>query len=393
MPTPVLSSITATADQLSALDVADPHQLQTLLEVLDGVKDPRDPRGIRHRCAAVLAVACAAMFTGCVSFVAIAEWIAAASAQMLDAVGLDPARRPSEPTIRRLIERVGAAAFDTAVNRFMARKSTAAQAESAGLVGYAVDGKTVRGAREAGTVAPHLLAAMNIGTRTVIGQLSVGEKTNETTCLIPLLTAVGAHGVLVTADAMHAVASLARAIVTDCRAHYLITVKGNQPKLKTQLAQLPWDDIPVGHTEKDRGHGREERRTLQVCEVAAGLGFPYARAAVRIIRERRRLGAKKWESETVYAITDLDAADAQPHVLAYFAREHWQIENGIHYVRDVTLGEDASRIRTGSGPQVMATLRNLTIGLHRLAGAENIASALRKAAWDPRIALKLLTTR
>ena len=394
MPTHALSTIGAAATELSdaGADPTDATGRASLLEVLAGITDPRARRGVRHRCGAVLAGACAAMLAGCVSFVAIAEWIASIPAEVAAALGIDPLRRPSEPTIRRLIERLDGPSFDTAIHAFIAARSTASVDESPALTGWAVDGKTSRGARTTDTVAPHFLAAMNITTRTVIGQLEVGEKTNETTRLIPLLGAIGAHGVLVTADALHAVASLARAIVTDCRAHYLLTVKGNQPKLKRQLSQLPWKDIPTAHREDDTGHGRHERRILKVCEVD-GLGFPHAKQALRIERKRRPRGTKKWSTETVYAITDLDALAAQPATLAHFARQHWQIENAIHYVRDVTLGEDASRIRTGSGPHVMTCLRNLTIALHRLDGATNIASALRHTAWNAHTVLNKVLTR
>lgn len=85
-------------------------------------------------------------------------------------------------------------------------------------------------------------------------------------------------------------------------------------------------------------------------------------------------------TETVYAITDLAPHQARPDELAAWIRGHWQIENALHWVRDVTFGEDLSQIRTGAAPQVMATLRNLVISLHRLAGSTNIAKALRHHA-------------
>ena len=86
---------------------------------------------------------------------------------------------------------------------------------------------------------------------------------------------------------------------------------------------------------------------------------------------------------TVYAITSLGFAQASPARLADLIRGHWAIENGLHYVRDVTFAEDASQVRTGSGPSVMARLRNLAIGVLSRAGPVNLAAALRHHARDP----------
>ena len=98
----------------------------------------------------------------------------------------------------------------------------------------------------------------------------------------------------------------------------------------------------------------------------------------------------RWHTETVYAITDLAPHQASPAELAAWIRGHWQIENALHWVRDVTFAEDLSQVRTGHAPQVMASLRNLVISLHRLAGATNIAKALRHHARDALRPLQLL---
>ncbi len=113
------------------------------------------------------------------------------------------------------------------------------------------------------------------------------------------------------------------------------------------------------------------------------------------MRKTRRLHAHsrtkgRWRTETVYAITDLEPHQARPDELAAWIRGHWQIENGLHWVRDVTYGEDGSQTRTGNAPQVMAGLRTLAISLLRLAGADNIAAALRHQARDPRRRLQLV---
>jgi predicted transposase YbfD/YdcC len=112
--------------------------------------------------------------------------------------------------------------------------------------------------------------------------------------------------------------------------------------------------------------GIRRKRTLK---VATGIGFPHAAQAAQITRRTRPINGKKWRTETVYVITSLTALQAQPHQIAGWLRGHWAIENSLHWIRDVTYGEDHSQIRTGHGPHVMATLRNLAINLHRLAGA------------------------
>jgi hypothetical protein len=101
---------------------------------------------------------------------------------------------------------------------------------------------------------------------------------------------------------------------------------------------------------------------------------------------------QEWRTEVVYAITSLSAAQATEAELAAWIRGHWCVENRLHWVRDVTFDEDRSQIRTRNGPRVMATLRNLAIGLLRLAGATNIAQALRHHAWDPLRPVELLLT-
>jgi SRSO17 transposase len=127
--------------------------------------------------------------------------------------------------------------------------------------------------------------------------------------------------------------------------------------------------------------------------ITAGLAFPHAAQAIQITRKTRRPGSRKWRTETSYAITSLAAAQARPDQLATWIRGHWKIENQLHWVRDVTFGEDASTARTGTGPHVMATLRNLVISILRLAGYLSIAAALRHTARHPLRALRLLTGR
>jgi predicted transposase YbfD/YdcC len=293
---------------------------------------------------------------------------------------------------------IDADAFDTVIGEFVQQLSAAVA-----LVGrrrvLAVDGKTLRGSRHTdrdGNVVAgrHLLAVIDQHTRVVLGQVDVEGKTNEITAFTPLLdtlTSTDLTGVVVTADALHT----QREHVEDLHArgaHWLLTVKGNQPRLRRQLAGLPWRQVDVAHRAAATAHGRREIRTLKVVSIAAGIEFPHAAQAVQITRRTpvRAGRAGKWRTQTVYAITDLPAHQARPDELAAWIRGHWQIENGLHWVRDVTFGEDLSQVRKGAAPQVMATLRNLAISLHRINGATNIAAALRHHARDALRLLQLL---
>lgn len=115
-----------------------------------------------------------------------------------------------------------------------------------------------------------------------------------------------------------------------------------------------------------------------------GFSFPYVEQSFRIDRVRSTLSGELISKETVYGITSQTPQKASPACILQQNREHWSIENSSHYVRDVTFDEDRSRIRKGSGPQVMATLRNLAIGLLRLTGVKNIAQGLRNLVFGKR---------
>lgn len=358
-----------------------------LVAALKTVPDPRDPRGRRHPLTGILALAACAVVAGARSFVAIAEWAAAAAPAALTRLGVT-GDAPSESTIRRTLSRVDGNGLDDIIGTWAALRT--ANPEDMPLI--ALDGKAVRGSASGDERCKHLLAAVTHTSGVVLGQLDVNVKTNEIPLFSTLLDRIDLLGALVTADAMHTQRDHAKYLVEQRGAHYLLTVKNNQPTLRAQLAGLPWADVPVTDTRHDKGHGRIEQRTLKVVTVAAGINFPHAAQAIQVTRKTRKRKSRKWRTETVYAVTDLAPERARPHQLAAWLRGHWCIENRLHWVRDVTLGEDLSQVRTGNGPQVMATLRNLAISLHRLAGATNIAKALRHCARDAKRPLTLLLT-
>ena len=182
-----------------------------------------------------------------------------------------------------------------------------------------MDGKTLRGSAGGGEPGEHLLAALDHAHGAVLGQVEAGAKTNEIPMFPVLLDRIDITGAVVTADAMHAQRGHAT-YLAGRGAHYVLTVRRNQPGLFAQLAALPWRQVPVAHDTRDRGHGRDERRVIKVTAVAAGLAFPHAAQAIQIVRRRRISGKKKWSRETVYAITSLTATHASPAELAAIIR-------------------------------------------------------------------------
>jgi predicted transposase YbfD/YdcC len=329
----------------------------------------------------------AAVLAGAKSLAAIGEWAADAPQPVLAALGVrrDPLRGayqpPGEATVRRVLARVDPDALDLVIGRWLADQQPPPTPWS-GRRAVAVDGKTLRGTGQHGVGQVHLLAAMDHTDGTVLAQRQVDGAPSEVTGFRPLLAGLDLAGVVVTADALHTRREHAEFLVTGKQAGYLFIVKGNQPALHAQLGTLPLRDIPVLDRTRDHGHGRVEVRTLKVATVA-GLGFPHAAQALRITRRVRSAHGQRWRTVAVYAVT------SQPGPLAGYVRGHWGIE-ALHHVRDTTYAEDASQVRAGTAPRVMASLRNLAIGILRLRGARNIAAALRRNARDATRPLALL---
>ncbi len=330
---------------------------------------------------------------------AIGEWASDAPGQVLAALGIrrDPWtgawQPPGEATVRRVLARVDPDALDRAIGAWLAAQqppppTTRPTPRPAWRQAVAVDGKTLRGSGHHGAAPVHLLAVMDHTSRGVLGQAGVDGKTNEITQFRPLLDRLDLADTVVTADALHTQREHADWLVTQKHAAYLLIVKGNQPTLHHQLKILPWREVPVADHTRDRSHGRVEIRRLQVTTVA-GLGFPHATQAIRITRRVRPLHSRRWRTVTVYAVTNLTAAQAHPARLADWIRGHWGIE-ALHHIRDVTFAEDACQVRTGNAPRAMASLRNLAIGILRAHGHGNIAAALRRNARDATRVLPLL---
>ena len=355
----------------------------TIVQLMTHVPDPRHRRGRRHRLAVVLVIAVAAVTAGARSLSGIGEWAHDVGADLLDQVHL-AGTVPSEATIRRVIEALDAGVFSRLCGAWTRLRWKLVDDQGV----LAIDGKTVRRATPRGGRAPHLVAAITHDTGLVVGQVAVDVKSNEIPALRDLLGLMDIRGLVITADAMHTQRDTAEYITTR-HGDYVFTVKGNQPGLRRSLAALPWQHVPA-HRSTERSHGRTTTRTIKAVEAPPRLGFPGARQVLQLRRTMTRQG--KRSVEVVYLICSRSMTLAPPTQVAGWIRGHWAIEDRLHYVRDVTFDEDRCRVRTGTGAEAMAALRNLAITLLRLAGWDNIAQGTRHAARDVARAAELILT-
>jgi predicted transposase YbfD/YdcC len=217
--------------------------------------------------------------------------------------------------------------------------------------------------------------------------VAVTAKPNEIPAVRNLLNAFASlAGAVITIGALHTQSDTAQ-VITSRGADYVMTVKGNMPALYRQLKKLPWSRIPAVSA-VSTGHGRRARRTIKAVLAPAWTGFAGAAQVAQVRRTVTKNGKKT--VEVVYLITS--DSDAGPAALAAWVRGHREIENKLHWVRDVTYQEDKSLVRTGNAPRVMATLRSLAISLLRRDGHASIAAASRHHARDPQRTLTLLQT-
>ena len=300
---------------------------------------------------------------------------------------------PSEATIRRVACRVDADALEAVIAAWTAGQLDGNDTGDDRLA-VAVDGKTVRGARVGQRPAPHLLAAATHHRPVVLAQRQIPGKTNEIPMVAALLDDLRAAGhdparMILTLDALHTQHATARLLHT-AGAGYVMTVKANQPGLLAAVADRFRGSYRVPTRGRSRGHGRTAEHLIQVVP-ADGIDFPGAAQIFRIIRYTGGLDGQRTRKEVVYGITNRTADQADDQQLATLVRGHWSIENSIHWVRDVTYREDASRARTGNAPAVLAALRNAVTTTLRLAGAINIAAARRAASLNPKAVVQLLT--
>jgi hypothetical protein len=388
-----------------------------LLGCFAAIDDPRDRRGIRYSLSTILGLCTAAAMSGQVLLADITAWISAANQEVLAAFGCrrDAEGRhvpPHPDTVERVFTLLQAQHLADGVGAWLAARAgvgpvAAPIAGSGWLPAIAVDGKAVRGAVDQDGQVPYLLAAATHGESVVLAERLIGAKTNEVPEFAPLLRGLakrvgGVGGCVFTMDAAHTVRAHATLITSELFAHYVMIVKQNTKKLYDKIDALDWANVPIAHQSIDVGHGRRDKRTIRVLDAPEDLGFPGAaqvflveRYTTRTVRKRRN-GSRRYKkvqvrsAVAVLGVTSLSAREAAPEHLAGYVRGQWTIENKIHWVRDVTFREDASQVRKSPKFRVMATLRNLTIGLLRQAGYTRIAATIRKIRNDPLLLLTIL---
>jgi len=343
-----------------------------LMEMIKRITDPRKPRGIRHPLPSILAMAVCTVLCGQRSYLGIAEWSKGLTSDMLKRFGCKRESAPSEPTIRRTLQSIDVEETDREISHWLASQNS--------LSGKAIatDGKTARGSRDGNKRPIHLLSAIVHKEGRVIAQKEVDEKTNEIKLVKPLFDEIDIKGAVVTTDALLTQRKFAKYLIEEKEADYVFTVKENQPTLYEDIKDLNLRKEPYHFRTLDKAHGRIEERKIWVSSELKGYSdFPYAEQVFMIERYTTKLDGSCPSTEIAYGITSLSAEKASPERLLSINRGHWEIENRLHWVRDVTFDEDRSQIRKGKGPHCMASLRNLVISIFRMLGFKYIPSGIR----------------
>lgn len=359
----------------------DEQKYSTLMAALTNVPDPRQARGKRHEWTLILTLIACAMVSGQLNGRAIAQWVREHAEELL--LHLQPSRAylPSDSTLRRALRLVDVSCLEQAI----AALAPGGEQDVPALPALAGDGKTVRGTGRAGDPLT-VVALVEHASGAVVAQDAVADGSSEQASVAALLAEHALAQHVVTLDALHTDRTLAQQIV-DQQGYYLMIVKRNQPTLYADIAEVfvrpPWQSVVEPpevqqHRTTGKGHGRFEWRTLtSTTALNDYLDWPGVQQVLR--RECRRVTLKTGEvtDETTYGITNLPRSAASADRLEQLWRGHWTIENRVHYVRDVSLGEDACRIHTGNAPHALTVFRNALLKLVRAAGWAYVPDALR----------------
>ncbi|MEC3982865.1 ISAs1 family transposase [Amycolatopsis sp. H20-H5] len=380
----------------------DDSDISSLAEMLSRVTEKRGLRGRVYGLTFVLAASLIAVLAGASNYRQIADQVEDFPSSLMRKLKARwcyfriDFRRPSAKTVRLVLSGIDADQFDAVAGEWIRER---AKPEPDGTMTVAIDGKVLRGAWTRENEKFTLFSAMIHGLGLTIAQVQVPAETNEITQVKELLDTLPVRDgerVVVTMDAAHTQRDTAEYIVAKRGFTYIMNVKGNQPTLLESVFRkcLPLLHAEPDHVVEERGHGRVNRWSTWITE-ATGIDFPHARTIGCIRRDTFNLIGERTSKELAWIISG--SSDGQARIataghLNNFVREHWGIENKSHYVRDMTWHEDANQAHTESGPQAMATLRNIAAGLIRLNGTNAIKRTTERIARSPLRALAIIAT-
>ena len=332
--------------------------MESPLRYFAELRDPRVERTREHLLEEILLMTIAAVLSGAGSWNEIEGYCKAKHLWLKTFLKL-PGGVPSHDTFNRVISALDPDELEKGFAQWVGSIATL----TAGEV-IAIDGKTLRGTREAGGKLVHMVSAWASANHLVLGQRKVEEKSNEINAIPRLLDALELSGTVVTIDAMGCQRSIAEQIV-EKKADYVLSVKDNQGCLldgiKDSFQMLTVDAVAE---EIDCGHGRVESRR---CSVIADLSllekyteWASLQGLVRIEAERYHKATGKTERETRFYITSMKPNAA---LLNTIIRQHWGIENKLHWVLDVGFGEDLCRKRQGNAAQNFSVINRIALNL------------------------------
>jgi predicted transposase YbfD/YdcC len=359
--------------------------------VQDHFSDLTDPRRrkVVYPLINIVTIAVCAVIAGADDFVSIAAWGGEKRDWLATILDLSSGI-PSHDRFNAIFAALNPAEFEKCLLSWI----TALHEITSGQV-VAIDGKTLRGSfdKASGKSAIHMVSAWATANHITLGQVVVDAKSNEITAIPKLLELLEISGSIVTIDAMGCQTAIAEAIVAK-KADYVLAVKENQGNLLTEVkdsfAMLGADAVIE---EVDCGHGRVEQRKCSVIGdlslVEKAAEWASLQGLVRIEAERYHKATGKTEREIRYYITSLKPDAAQ---LNRVIRQHWGIENKLHWVLDVGFGEDLSRKRTGHAAQNFSLLNRIALNIlkQEKTSPRGIKGKRLKAAWDHPYLLKLL---
>lgn len=372
----------------------------SIYERLGQLTDLRQAKGKRYSLETVLMIIVMAKLCGEDTPMEIADWAKNHQIELVELLRLSRSKMPHHNTYRRIL---AYKVYAEEVQRLVGEYN---QQGVHGSV-YALDGKAVRGMRKKDEMGgEYLLSIYDVEEGKVMSQVEVGRKENEITKAPQALKLVEIAQKVVTGDALHTQRGFSSQVV-EARGHYVLPVKENQPQLYKNIQCLFAPEYPkpgFGKIATDflsamtvnKGHGRIETRTLTTSEMLnAYAAWPGLAQVYRLERQFQwwRMGRCIRTSRAVeFGITSLARQEASPLQLLKIRRSHWGIETGLHYRRDVTLKEDATRMTIGTMGTVMASINNLVLALIRQANFRNAAQARRWFAAHIQEAFALLTT-